>query len=237
MLRRYFTRFPPLLALRLLALRGARRLLEPHAAISYADEGSDRIAHLLLDSPSSGFYVDVGANHPIAGSNTFELYRLGWRGLTIDGSPRMIALQRAIRPRDTAVCAVVSDEERDAVFTEFASSAVSSLHAGHVAAWRQRSAVVAERHVRTSTLASLCREHGVPARFELLSVDVERHDYEVLASHDFDAFRPRLVIVEVLDDATRQSSRAVAALLASKGYRQFGRGYMNAYFLDTHTEG
>ena len=228
---RHLERFPVLVALRLVAMRVLQRLLEPHAIISYAAEGTDRIIESLLDHPRRGFYVDVGANHPVNASNTFEFYRRGWRGLTIDGSAKMVAAQRAVRPLDTAVQAVVSDGERDAVFTEFESSDVSSMVPANVKAWHGRTRIVAEHRVRTRTLASICQEHAVPARFEFLSVDVEGHDLEVLRSHDFDAYRPRLVVVEVLGDA----EQSVTAYLASQGYTRFGRGCLNAYFIDARS--
>jgi hypothetical protein len=70
----------------------------------------------------------------------------------------------------------------------------------------------------------------VPARFDLLSVDVERHDYEVLSSLDFEAFRPRVIVVEVLD---HDSTDPITRLLAAHGYEFAARGIMNVYFRDT----
>ncbi|MEI9928867.1 MAG: hypothetical protein WDN44_15790 [Sphingomonas sp.] len=51
--------------------------------------GEDVLLGRLLKTASSGTYVDVGANHPIEGSNTYRLYRQGWTGLTIDPNSRL----------------------------------------------------------------------------------------------------------------------------------------------------
>ena len=56
----------------------------------------------------SGFYVDVGAHHPIRFSNTFRLYRKGWRGLNIDANPGSMKRFHHTRPRDINIEAAVS---------------------------------------------------------------------------------------------------------------------------------
>ena len=38
---------------------------------SFSQEGEDQILERLLDSNSNGFYVDIGAHHPIKFSNTY----------------------------------------------------------------------------------------------------------------------------------------------------------------------
>lgn len=233
LVRRYFRQFHFWRAVRLIVAKVAQHLLNPGATSIYAREGEDLIAVDLLGG-NVGFYVDVGCNHPIRFSNTFELYRRGWRGLNVDGNAALIDLCRRVRPRDVSVCAVVSDGVRQARFTEFEESTVSTLSPEHLAEWRQHSAIVREREVTTTTLTALLREHDVPSRFDLLSVDVERHDHAVLSSLDFDQFRPALIIVEMLDFrlADRDGGDAVVTLLADRGYELVAFALRNGYFRD-----
>jgi hypothetical protein len=70
---------------------------------TYSQHGEDR---LILDyfkklGRPTGTYVDVGANYPIKISNTYLLYRSGWRGLTVEPIPR---LSRRHHVRVTARC-------------------------------------------------------------------------------------------------------------------------------------
>ena len=58
----------------------------------YSQTGEDAIlAHLLFDH-DCGFYVDVGAFHPIQYSNTYYFYRRGWTGINIEPTPGQIDL-------------------------------------------------------------------------------------------------------------------------------------------------
>ena len=67
---------------------------------SFSQHGEDR---LLLEyfHGKPGTYVDVGANYPVKISNTYLLYRNGWRGLTVEPIPRLSKRHRAIGP---AIC-------------------------------------------------------------------------------------------------------------------------------------
>src|SRR5687767_2385049 len=115
--RTYFHQLKPLEALKYLGLKVIQSVLDPWASTSYAQTGEDRIIATLLDGRSAGFYVDVGCNHPIRYSNTFDLYKRGWRGINIDANQRLIERYRRVRPRDVSVCAVISSSARDVVFT------------------------------------------------------------------------------------------------------------------------
>jgi hypothetical protein len=48
----------------------------------------------------SGFYIDVGSQHPDIDSVTRAFYDRGWRGVNIEPVPAYIELLRAARPRD-----------------------------------------------------------------------------------------------------------------------------------------
>jgi hypothetical protein len=48
-----------------------------------SQDGEDAIIAELCPEPT-GVYVDVGAGDPVSCSNTFQLWRRGWRGLLIE---------------------------------------------------------------------------------------------------------------------------------------------------------
>src|SRR5690606_9742190 len=79
---------------------------------SYAFAGEDKAIEGLLKPriTKPGFYVDVGANHPTAFSNTYGLYRKGWRGICIDANAKLVDLYSLYRPKDQAIVALVSDD-------------------------------------------------------------------------------------------------------------------------------
>lgn len=74
-----------------------------HGNRCYSQEGEERILERLFKGKTNGFYVDCGANHPIRYSNTYRLYRKGWRGIVIDALPGTEKIYSRIRPRDIVV--------------------------------------------------------------------------------------------------------------------------------------
>jgi FkbM family methyltransferase len=233
--RTYFRQLRARDAVRYLALKALQRALDPWASNSYSQTGEDRIVATLFGN-APGFYVDVGCNHPVKYSNTFELYKRGWHGINIDANEQLVDLCRRMRPRDVSVCATISDSAREAVFTEFADSMVSSLSAEHVERWRTARTVVRERRVATRTLDDVLAASGAPRRFDLLSIDVEGHDFEVLSSLDLDVYRPKLIVIEIHDFPLREPQRSKTwSHLTANGYDLIGYAVMNGYFKDART--
>src|SRR5215510_10661697 len=78
-------------------LRRVRRALPVgYRRTSFSQQGEDLILARLFEGQRRGFYVDVGAHHPRRFSNTFLLYRRGWRGLNIDAAPGSMRLFRLV---------------------------------------------------------------------------------------------------------------------------------------------
>ena len=78
---------------------------------SYAMDGEDTALLNYLENIKQGFYVDVGAHHPIQRSNTHLLYLKGWRGINIDVSDFSLELFNFLRPDDLNVQSAISDKD------------------------------------------------------------------------------------------------------------------------------
>lgn len=226
--------FPINTATAMTICEGARLLLDPHCKYSYAQTGEDRILASYLDVAKPGYYVDVGCHHPFSGSNTLSLYSRGWRGLVVDGNPDLIRTFKRCRPRDTAICAVVSDREDSLTFTIAERPELSTVCQQFEHDWIKSSGIKARRQVQAVRLQRLMEENDVPKRFELLTVDVEGHDYEVLTSFDINEFRPRLIVVEMHGFRPGcKNSNPVFDHLENSGYQLVSYSVMNGIFLDS----
>src|SRR5687767_3072526 len=80
---------------------------KPVPAISYAQCYED--LHLLrcFGAQRTGFYIDVGAGHPVYDNVSFAFYLRGWRGITVEPNPWLAELSAAVRPRDHRVQSLV----------------------------------------------------------------------------------------------------------------------------------
>lgn len=152
-----------------------------------------------LDDIGQGFYVDVGAYHPLYISNTRIFYERGWRGINIDPSFAVIGSFNKHRPLDQNVNCAISNKEESTTFFNFGNPSVfSTIDAAMAEQYtkhlgRPPTIEVVEAR-RLSSLLDELLPKGVPISF--LSVDAEGHDLEVLKSNDWERHRPELVVVE-----------------------------------------
>lgn len=226
-----FGQFTFLHAARQVLIRILRALLDPHCIPSYGQTGEDRIIESCFPNKSTGFYVDVGCNEPVINSNTFKLYRRGWRGINIDANATLIAKFAAIRPRDCNVSAIVSDVEEDKQFGVYGDSLLSTVSPQRMHELQSSRSLVRLEVARSRTLTSILDEHRAPADFELLSIDVEGHDLEVLNSLDLGRYRPQLIVIEMHGfDVTCPAGNPVYDYLAERGYKLGSYALMNGFF-------
>src|SRR4051812_40394323 len=93
---------------------------------SYSQDGEDMLIWSLLRG-TTGTYIDVGAYHPVLYSNTYGLYRKGWKGIVIDANDRFRPLYRLLRPRDRFIHAAVGKEEKKRTYYRYADGAYNTL--------------------------------------------------------------------------------------------------------------
>lgn len=216
-------RVPPHLRSRLRDVYGGvRRDYYPYQ--SWSQTGEDMLVRDLFAHRGAGFFVDVGAFHPRFGSNTYGLYRRGWSGVNIDARPGSMEAFRRSRSRDQNLEVAIGTDVGQADFYVFCDQELSSLDS----AWAERQVSLGHRldrvvRTRVATLSDIHRECAVPARYEFLSVDCEGRDADVLASNDWNAYRPQVIVVECCDGDLDSGLRSPAVmLLRDAGYQPTG---------------
>src|SRR5258708_37741514 len=72
---------------------------------SFSQAGEDQVIRYLfglLKKPDPT-YLDVGANHPFIGNNTYYFYIRGSKGVCVEPDPSFYHLIRRHRPRDILI--------------------------------------------------------------------------------------------------------------------------------------
>jgi FkbM family methyltransferase len=224
--------------LRLIVIFAVRRILRLPITFSYAQGAEDIIIpymlryQLGLEGP--GKYVDVGCNEAVRYSNTFDLYLNGWRGINIDANADLIKECRRVRREDTCICAAVSDSEREVSFHKAKSHLVSTIDETRLVEWKKHFEFSDsdQEIVVTRTLTSILDEYwreGDPV--DLLSIDVEGHDFQVLKGLNLDKYRPKIIVIEIHKFEDIDQSE-IYKYLASKNYHLKFFAVLNAYFVD-----
>jgi len=146
---------------------------------------------------SEGNYVDIGAGHPVLGSNTYFFYRKGWRGVTVDPIQKNISLHRLFRRKDTQIRSLIGNENSEIMFFHIEPYEYSTTDS-EIAKEVLRNPGV-RLLARESLPMQQMRDLGVKANFNdatFLSVDVEGTDFDVLKSINWSEYAPRLICVE-----------------------------------------
>jgi FkbM family methyltransferase len=190
---------------------------------SYSAFGEDRLILKFLAKQPDGFYVDVGAHAPVDYSNTYALYRRGWRGLAIDPDPEAIAAFASARPEDIALQVAVGSKPGKVTLHLFNDRSMNTVDD---ALYEKTLLNPRKRHqgdieVERRTLADILAQH-LPAGREVdfLNVDCEGADLDVLRSNDWARFHPGLVAVEDLAlDLERVTESRIFRFLRPLGYR------------------
>jgi hypothetical protein len=206
-----------------------------HSQESYGQEGEDLVVARLLGDRAEGFYVDVGAHHPARHSNTFLLYRRGWRGINIDATPGSMAIFNRMRPRDINIESLVANDTAPRSFYRFNEPALNTASielAGQRPNESDRFQIDSTVTLTPRTLGEILHHH-LPAGqiIDLMSVDVEGLDLDVLESNDWGRFRPATLLVEVLETTLLDLDRhEIVRFLAGHGYRPIAKLYNTVIF-------
>ena len=178
------------------------RFTSEFARASFSQEGEDMILARIFEGEASGFYVDVGAHHPKRFSNTYIFHLAGWSGINIDAMPGSMKAFNKLRKNDVNIECGVSDMMGDIPYYIFNETALNGFD--KELAEQRDSKFPQYRIVKTVlvpvlTLEAILDKNMTPDRqIDFLSIDVEGFDLQVLRSNNWQKYRPKIVLVEIL---------------------------------------
>lgn len=202
--------------------------------LCYGQDGEDLILDRLLERQAKGFYIDVGAHHPVRFSNTYLFYKRGWCGINIDAMPGSMKKFEQIRPRDINVECGVAGSAGTLMYHRFNEPALNTFD-GAEAQYKNNFPyrLIDVVEVAVERLDVLLKRH-LPSNqiIDFLSVDVEGKDEEVLRSNDWARYRPRFILAETLrTDMLGMNECPIVDLLLSVGYRPVAKAYNTSFFV------
>jgi FkbM family methyltransferase len=205
--------------------------------VSYSQNAEDIRLWRVFRGVENGFYVDVGAADPNVDSVTRLFYERGWSGINVEPNPCFDALQSA-RPRDVNLRVAIGESAGSRpFFLTYPYLGMStfdvSVHAGVPEAIERVEEVAIEQRRLDSVLA----EHAGGRTIHFLKVDVEGAEREVLASSDWSAFRPVVVVAEAIESlSTTPTHERWEGILLDAGYLFAAFDGINRFYVDREHE-
>lgn len=198
---------------------------------SYAQNREDIILAAFFRPEESGFYVDVGANHPVHDSVTNYFYERGWHGINIEPNKRLYKALIKARPHDINLQIGVANKAGKLKIREYEErydglSTFSELQQKE----RDGSIEYIDRIVEVRTLAEILKEQNIK-NISFMKVDVEGFEYEVLKGNDWNNYRPQVICIEA-----NHIRRDWRPLLKKYGYSLVFFDGLNEYYLSKEAE-
>jgi len=214
-----------------------------HDHTSYSLEGEDRIALSVLRTATSQvprnniFYLDIGCNQPINGSNTYLFYRLGFRGICIDPLAKFEQSFASSRPRDVFVNTAVASSSQQLHFVRFTDDSASSCHQATIYRYKQKFKVAEEAVINAMTIDDILSKatFGTSLTIPMVSLDIEGGELEIIeymlnkSIHRYELF---IVEDKLFSLNTADPSRSsIFDLLHHHGYRLIAKTPLNSFYV------
>ncbi len=215
-----------------------------HLRSSYSQSGediiiSDLFARLNITHPT---YLDIGANEPMALSNTYRLYSKGSHGVCIEPNPVLYKKLVQTRKRDVCINAGIAfNESIEADYYVFPDEAhgLNTFSKTDADFWEQTGIeslgkFQVKEIIKTKliNINEIISKHFDPYP-NFVSLDVEGLDLQIAQTLDFNKYKPEVFCVETLmytNNKKEAKNQELINFFKDKGYFVYADTYINTVF-------
>ena len=202
----------------------------------WSQEGEDILLDRIFGSKKNGFYIDVGAHHPMRFSNTYLFYQKGWSGINIDAMPGSMKEFEKYRRRDINLELGVAQQKGILdyyVFNEPALNSFSAKLSKGRNLEKNNYHVIKIIKIKVKPLREILAYHLKGQKIDFLNIDVEGFDLNVLQSNDWSKYRPRFVLVELLKSSLHNiGQHKIVKFMKEQGYAVYAKQANTVFFED-----
>jgi len=173
---------------------------------SFSQEGEDIILNQILNDKKSGFYIDIGAHHPVRFSNTYLFYLKGWRGLNIEADNSKIKFFNFFRKRDHNINALVSTKNSIEKYYRFKESALNGILDNKRLEELKLKGIdpIEILEIKSQDINSILSKYS-GQNIDFISIDIEGKDHEILSHINLENLRPKVILVERSKDLIKNN--------------------------------
>jgi FkbM family methyltransferase len=169
-------------------------------------------------------------------SNTYLFYKKKWRGINIDALPGSMKLFNKFRPRDINLELGVGQKEEELNYYMFNEPALNSF-SKELSEKRDRAQdlyfIKNIIKVEVKPLNKILDAHLTSSEIDFLNVDVEGLDLDVLKSNDWSKYRPKFVLVEILQSSLHDLKHdPIFKIMKENNYIVFSKQVNTVFFKD-----
>jgi FkbM family methyltransferase len=211
-----------------------------HAHESFSIEAEDLVIQRLFDTvifkdrSKVGFYLDIGAFHPIIHSNTYFFYRKGWRGVNVEPNPQYIAEFARERPDDVTINAGLSDKAGMLTYHMWEFAMLNGFYGQDVIDYQigQGQKYLGAKQVECLATPDFLARYAT-REIDFINLDIETQEPPVLRTWDWVNKRPKLICIEIHGVTMADTLKsAYVDILGQRGYTLMSRVWQSVMFVD-----
>lgn len=174
--------------------------LRKYIPLSKAQVRQDLFVISELNFKRNGFFVEIGAQDGISGSNTYILEDVfSWSGIVVEPSKSYREILPKNRKCHIETSAIWSLSDQTFQFVDLGNSGLSSfkslMREGIHGKTRSESPH-AEYEVSTLNLEDLLTKYKAPREIDYVSIDTEGSEFEIISNFDFSRYEIKLITIE-----------------------------------------
>lgn len=200
-------------------------MINPNSITTYAQYNEDLILAALLYNVRNGFYVDIGAGHPVIDSTTNYFYKQGWHGINIEPLKRSFQELSQARPKDVNINIGIGKNQGKIEFREYTQLQGHSTFSSKQKKEHSRKLKHINYDVSINTLQDVLSKYK-PKHIHFLKIDVEGFEYQVIAGNNWNEFRPEVICIEA-----NHISKNWHPILTKHNYQVFIFDGLNEYYI------
>jgi len=206
---------------------------------SFAQLGEDLILDHFVQYKKDGFYVDIGAYHPMDISNTHIFYKRGWSGIQVEPNSSRCNLFKRYRPQSLTLNIGIGPEQSTGTFYLFEEESLSTFSAESAELnITLGNTFLEKREVSLLPLHMVFETYAKDKIIDIMSIDTEGYDMEVLKTNDWERFRPRFIVIETVEFDVgiygKKLNDIYDVYMKSIQYEKIADTYLNTIYTDIH---
>jgi FkbM family methyltransferase len=171
----------------------------------YSQDGEDKLLLSFYEGnwKMKGFYVDIGAYHPIYFSNTKLFYDMGWKGINIDANPEAIKKFDEARKRDINIQMGVSDTAGELNYYVIGKESTGNSFSEQLIEKRGNK-IEDIIKIKVKPINEILDDY-LPRdqHIDFITIDVEDFEWRIIKTFNFDKYAPDFFLIEELEYKNR----------------------------------
>jgi FkbM family methyltransferase len=181
------------------------------------------------------FYVDIGANDPCWGNNTYYFYNKWWNGITIEPNRKLFKKIKRYRPKGINLN-IAAWSWKSLTYYEIDSHGMSTCDKKVADFYKSKWHIVTNTYnTPVKPLSKIFDMYLQWKTIDILSIDVEWMDMEVLKSNDRSKYKPQYIILETMiykwdDEPWVKDAEQYTSYLQKYWYLPIADTYVNTIY-------